>query len=90
MSKSEMPLNLVLTIFSTSHLYSVDCMKLCGAFLFVNVQFFLFCSCGEHYNPFRRQHGGPGDSERVQACLLLEALLINIIFITVHLDASVI
>uniref|UniRef100_G3Q5J6 Superoxide dismutase copper chaperone n=1 Tax=Gasterosteus aculeatus aculeatus TaxID=481459 RepID=G3Q5J6_GASAC len=22
-------------------------------------------SCGEHYNPFGRQHGGPGDSERV-------------------------
>uniref|UniRef100_A0A3B4TX55 Superoxide dismutase copper chaperone n=2 Tax=Seriola dumerili TaxID=41447 RepID=A0A3B4TX55_SERDU len=21
-------------------------------------------SCGEHYNPFGRQHGGPGDSER--------------------------
>uniref|UniRef100_A0A673BWR4 Copper chaperone for superoxide dismutase n=2 Tax=Sphaeramia orbicularis TaxID=375764 RepID=A0A673BWR4_9TELE len=21
-------------------------------------------SCGEHYNPFNRQHGGPGDSER--------------------------
>ncbi|XP_041842512.1 copper chaperone for superoxide dismutase-like isoform X2 [Melanotaenia boesemani] len=21
-------------------------------------------SCGEHYNPFERQHGGPGDSER--------------------------
>uniref|UniRef100_A0A3Q3WHP2 Superoxide dismutase copper chaperone n=1 Tax=Mola mola TaxID=94237 RepID=A0A3Q3WHP2_MOLML len=24
----------------------------------------LDCLCGEHYNPFGRQHGGPGDSER--------------------------
>lgn len=22
-------------------------------------------SCGDHYNPLGRQHGGPGDSERV-------------------------
>lgn len=24
------------------------------------------CSCGEHYNPFGRQHGGPEDSDRVR------------------------
>lgn len=33
-------------------------------FVFVSL-----CSCGEHFNPFGRQHGGSGDSERVQSNL---------------------
>lgn len=39
-----------------------------------------FYSCGDHYNPFGRQHGGPEDSDRVH--------IISIPFKIVTLDPA--
>lgn len=48
-----------------SLLYRDAQTNLCSIYL-IPIMLSFLCSCGEHYNPFGRQHGGPEDSERVR------------------------